>query len=348
MRVLQSVENPRHHGPITCLCLDRKRSWIVVATATGVLSLWDLRFGLLLKNWKVGRSNADTRIYACHIHPTKGRGKWIVVALETAQHEDQALTTLIEVWDIEKTSLVERFGMQSTASVAQDTTPPAAAPKDADVDAEANPAAALAALVRSRQQQHMPGSFTAYAVPGVRDDAALPADVRAMVVGVDFGGHAAHKAELGDLAADAGPRARTPRGFVLTGSEDRRVRFWDLGKIERSGVLSGLESEVDRPTYRCEGVLLIRPVWLMRLISVTTAAGSNVADHVETWQTPPGGQSNRPPQRMSLINTSQQTLLKAHQDTVTALACIDSPFRGGIVSGDRSGVIKVWRVDALD
>lgn len=51
---------------------------------------------------------------------------------------------------------------------------------------------------------------------------------------------------------------------------------------------------------------------------------------------------------MSLINNSQQNLNKGHQDTITALACIDSPFRGGIVSGDRAGVIKVWRVDNAD
>ena len=40
--------------------------------------------------------------------------------------------------------------------------------------------------------------------------------------------------------------------------------------------------------------------------------------------------------------------MRGHQDTVTALACIDSPFRGGIVSGDRSGAVKVWRVEGLD
>jgi phosphoinositide-3-kinase regulatory subunit 4 len=33
---------------------------------------------------------------------------------------------------------------------------------------------------------------------------------------------------------------------------------------------------------------------------------------------------------------------------ITALACIDAPFRGGIVSGDRTGVIKVWRVEQGD
>ena len=58
--------------------------------------------------------------------------------------------------------------------------------------------------------------------------------------------------------------------------------------------------------------------------------------------------ANRPPQRISLITNSQQNFLKGHQDVVTAIAYIDSPFRGGIVSGDRAGVIKVWRVEQVD
>jgi phosphoinositide-3-kinase, regulatory subunit 4 len=68
---------------------------------------------------------------------------------------------------------------------------------------------------------------------------------------------------------------------------------------------------------------------------------------VETWNTSVANQSNRAQQRISLINNSQQKLLRAHHDVVTALATIDSPFRGGVVSGDRSGTIKVWRVDVV-
>lgn len=59
-------------------------------------------------------------------------------------------------------------------------------------------------------------------------------------------------------------------------------------------------------------------------------------------------QNNRAPQRMSMISHHQQNLLKAHQDIITALGCIDAPFRGGIVSGDRAGVLKVWRVGSTD
>jgi phosphoinositide-3-kinase regulatory subunit 4 len=71
---------------------------------------------------------------------------------------------------------------------------------------------------------------------------------------------------------------------------------------------------------------------------------------VETWTHSPGAssQSNRPPQRLSLITNNQQNLLKAHQDCITSLLSIESPFRGGVISGDRAGVIKVWRIDGVD
>ena len=40
------------------------------------------------------------------------------------------------------------------------------------------------------------------------------------------------------------------RGFMVSGSEDRRLRLWDLVNVDRTAVLSGLEVDSDRPTYR--------------------------------------------------------------------------------------------------
>ena len=42
-----------------------------------------------------------------------------------------------------------------------------------------------------------------------------------------------------------------------------------------------------------------------------------------------------------------QTAVKGHQDTMTTLARIDSPFRGGLVGGDRAGVIKENSIDSV-
>ncbi|KAJ7028722.1 hypothetical protein C8F04DRAFT_1118486 [Mycena alexandri] len=329
MRVVQTMENPRHYGPITCLCIDRKRSWIVVGTSTGVLTLWDRRFGLLLKSWHVGVASTGrfVRIHQCVVHPSKGRGKWVMVTVEASKRStDRTFTNLVEVWDIEKAVLVETFVTRTSGE-----SEPLPEPHElTGVDADISPAAAIAALVHSKQsaidtagKRPRPPSQSTF------QDELLPPpspDVRALVVGLDFGGPTGvHRSEIAETGTDSG---HGRRGFMVTGSEDRKLRLWDLNRLERTTVLSGLESEHERPSF-------------------STSSSSTASTYVETWPSAAasGSQSNRPAQRMSLITHNQQNLLKSHQDIVTALACIDSPFRGGIVSGDRAGVIKIWRVE---
>ena len=86
------------------------------------------------------------------------------------------------------------------------------------------------------------------------------------------------------------------------------------------------------------------------LPSTVRETSGDAVVHVETWPTSAAtaNQINRPAQRMSLITHNQQHLLRAHQDVITVLACIDSPFRGGMISGDRAGVLKVWRVESSE
>ncbi|OCH92765.1 hypothetical protein OBBRIDRAFT_886008 [Obba rivulosa] len=338
MLPLQKMENPRHFGPITALCLDRKRAWLVCGTSSGVLSLWDIRFGILLRNWRVNAAakGKSVRIHQCVIHPTKGKGKWIIVAVETSRlSSEHGLQTLLEVWDVERAQLVETFSSRTAASSTEELEAPEEVAAD---EAEKNPAAAIAALVRARQESNSPVEPGARRVQNVqsslRDDStSLSPDVRAIVTGTEFGGHGGvPRSTMIDQQGEKSSGRVAGRGFMLTGSEDRKLRYWDLGRLERSFILSGLETEHEKPTY-----------------STVHASTDSTSTYVETWVTPANpSQNNRPPQRLSLINNNQQNLLKGHQDTITALACIDSPFRGGIVSGDRAGAIKVWRVEGLD
>ncbi|RDB23837.1 Serine/threonine-protein kinase ppk19 [Hypsizygus marmoreus] len=335
MQVMQTMENPRHFGPVTCLCIDRKRSWIVVGTSTGVLTLWDRRFGLLIKSWHVGVASTgrSVRIHQCVVHPSKGKGKWVMVSMESSRRTaDRSSTNLVEVWDIEKAVLMETFVTRIGS-----TTESVPEPHElTGVDADSSPAAAIAALVRSRQPGGDPGDTrprmsSRSTSSNTTELLPTPApDVRAFIVGLDLGGHStSHRSEYGELGVEGAPSLRaTGRGYMVTGSEDRKIRLWDLGRLERTTVLSGLESETEKPTYQ-------------------TSSVGTAATYVETWPIPSsnGGTTNRPPQRMSLITHSQQNLLKSHQDVITALASIESPFRGGIISGDRAGVVKVWRLE---
>lgn len=261
MRVLETMENPRHYGAITCLCVDRKHAWLVVGTSIGVLTLWDLRFGMLLKSWRVGASSAETmkspRIYQIVLHPTEGKGRWVMVAFETIKPITPGVgisspTTLIEVWDIEKTSLMETYATREI--VAGGSSADEELPQPAEVTGEPtedNPATAIAALVRSRQQSKTPlDRFPKRpAQNGPPGDAPLvrpSLDVRTMVVGFDIGGHSSKF----ELESSTGGRSLGGRGFMISGSEDRRLRLWDLARVERSAVLSGAEMEVEKPGYR--------------------------------------------------------------------------------------------------
>ncbi|KAI0342433.1 ARM repeat-containing protein [Trametopsis cervina] len=345
MQLVQTMQNPRHFGPITSVCMDRKRAWVICGTATGVLSLWDLRFGILIKSWKVGVSTSEgpSKILQCSLHPTKGKGRWVVVTstshAPSSQSSAQAkLTPLIEVWDIEKTTLVETYTARTAASASQ---PIEEVKKVEGQEAEQSAASAIAALVRSKQEalDTQPTFISrrrssAQRVPNVADLAASnqsPA-ITAFSLGSEFGGHTTlHRTAMMSQDDPSSSKSNINRGFVICGSEDRKIRLLDLSRVERSAVLSSPEGDNEKPTYS------------------THASSGSATTYAETWAANPAtSQSNRPAQRLSLVTQNQQNLLKAHQDTVTAIACIDSPFRGGIVSGDRAGVLKVWRVEGFD
>lgn len=262
MRVLQKLENPRQYGPITCICIDRKRTWIIVGTSAGVLTLWDRRFGIILKSWHVGISIATSgrsvRVNQCVVHPAKGRGKWILVAAEAPQkgYSERDVTSLIEVWDIDKSILVETF-VTRTGAMSDPLPEPS---ESVTPSADTTPAAAIAALVRARQNLPQSGILDGNdrwlpgGPAGTNKAELLPSpspDVRAIAVGLDFGGHhIAQRSEFNDLMVNSNPPRGATKGYMITGSEDRKIRLWDMGKIERTAVLSGLESEQERPSFR--------------------------------------------------------------------------------------------------
>ena len=234
---------------------------MVAGTSTGVLTLWDLRFGMLLKSWRVGASSAETakspRIYQIVLHPTQGNGRWVMVAFETIKPittgvDTSSPTTLIEVWDIEKTSLMETYATREIVAGGSsvDEGPPQLTEVTGE-HTEDNPATAIAALVRSRQQSktpldRFPKRPAQNSSPGDAPLVRPSLDVRAMVVGTDIGGHSSKL----ELESSTGGRSSGGRGFVISGSEDRKLRLWDLARVERSAVLGGAETETEKPGYR--------------------------------------------------------------------------------------------------
>ncbi|KAG9074506.1 Serine/threonine-protein kinase [Ceratobasidium sp. UAMH 11750] len=274
MRVLRTFENPRNFGPITCACLDKKQSWFVVGTTSGVMTLWDLRFGLLLRSWTTFSASAGNRrsIHQIVPYPTKARSRYVVVAVETtgfnsprsAQERLRGSVTL-EVWDIEKATLEEIFSTSEgpldtgDASDTDSSIPPdpPVTPKEGHI-VSTNAASAIADLVRNRRareksQETKPDILNTDIVvdPDAPAQTWMRPDVRALVALPDSNsllqGSAGNKKEL--EAGKAGTD-KSRGGLLLAGTESRRIQLWDLAKIEKSAVLSGLDTEQGPPQYR--------------------------------------------------------------------------------------------------
>jgi phosphoinositide-3-kinase, regulatory subunit 4 len=262
MRVLQTLENPRHLGPIASLLIDRKRAWVLGGTAAGYLVLWDLRFGLRVRTWRVGANTGTSGegigVAGLALHPTRGKGRYVVVAIQSrvdagplhsAEDSTDNGSTQAEVWDIEQGVLVERFVSLSPGSDPLNTIPTTrTATETPGTEEDTSPASAIATLVRARQagNEAYARPSTASSVPSTPPSA----EARVLLMGVDLGGAPPRGEMVVDLSIEGASTSRR-RGFMITGAEDRRIRFWDLSKIEASVVLSGPPSDSadERPSY---------------------------------------------------------------------------------------------------
>jgi phosphoinositide-3-kinase, regulatory subunit 4 len=235
------------------MCLDRKRAWVVTGTASGVLTLWDIRFGLTIKTWKTvsATMSGSSRIFQCVIHPCRGRGRWIIVAVETTRSTSQNIPSVfLETWDIESTKLVETYGTRVISKVAVALDEPQ---EHSGGTTEPTAATAIAALVRARQHGigsqgiRRPSSETHVREPVLIGPSP---DIRTLVVGHEFGGHSTiHRSAGSSLNSEGHPTGG--RGFMVSGSEDRKLTLWDLSKVERTTILSGAELDSEKPSYRC-------------------------------------------------------------------------------------------------
>lgn len=317
MTLLYVLENPVHHGTPTCFVVDRKRNWLLLGTAHGVLDLWDLRFKMRLKGWGLpGKSP----IHRLSLHPTKGRGRWVCVAGGTGLAE-------VTVWDLEKTQCREIYRAGGKDG-----------PKEYkawDVD-EDKPEGMLGRFATSID------SAATLAAGGGGGGANVVSDrgIRAMVVG------------CGAVEDQRDVR----HGYIVTGGADKKLRCWDLSRIENSSVFSGLSNVTEGGTGFTSASA--RPVFVttsnpggsagcalhvekLPSASLTSgAAGSDGRKHGTSRGAGGGGSSREKPPRHSVISAEQAQLLRSHLDAVQDMCVLEVPYTM-TVSVDRSGVIFV-------
>jgi phosphoinositide-3-kinase regulatory subunit 4 len=341
----------------------------------GYLSLWDLRFGLLLKTWKM----ADGPIHQLNVHPTQGKGRWVVIAaLSTIDnHPERPTHQTLQVWDLEMGKLVQTFLVsRNTSDVAVDRF----RAKHEGLDSEnchysnAKSVAPLppqlnatSAIERLLQENQRLESSKRLNIIGPNSSQLLrqPPTVSSFIIGSRYHDNMSSSGELIMMADELNisQAPSRPAGYLISAGEDRRIRFWDLAVPERSNTVSGLEMEDDRPQFRLSSrsdqsfririTLIIRvPIESDFVFFFVPQKRSDASDtptiHLEyiakSYQSshphrrpnnPSRPDANPTPHRSTVVANYQQSLLRNHGDAVTAIAVIDLPFRC-IVSADRS------------
>lgn len=152
----------------------------------------------------------------------------------------------------------------------------------------------------------------------VPPDAVETPSVLALMIGQSFASLVPPQPEGGLLSV---PEKSTPvvPGWMVTAGEDRVVRYWDLAKVTESFVVCGSQREKE-VTFR-QGT------------TTPTMYYTLPNSHRQSLDRHAGVATQRQP-------------LRPHYDAICALGTIETPFSSCVITGDRSGVVKVWRMES--
>ena len=143
-----------------------------------------------------------------------------------------------------------------------------------------------------------------------------------------------------------------PGGYMITGGSDALLRFWDLGKPEKSMVV-GVAPHVKPVASGPASVVGVNGAMVAidpRSDFCTLSAARPTTRIVHTmWfdhsdRTHDAARATAARLKSPLLpghTAIYAHMSRAHRDAVTDILLIESPFRC-IVAGDRSGCIRVW------
>ncbi|KAL2173811.1 uncharacterized protein P884DRAFT_231482 [Thermothelomyces heterothallicus CBS 202.75] len=128
--------------------------------------------------------------------------------------------------------------------------------------------------------------------------------------------------------------------FIITAGADKKLRFWDLSRIENSVVFSGLRPDEGRPTFTASHPTPSMTLNTERWPRPVGAPASGSAANGGTGRS--GGTRRHRAPRSTVMSLDQQQLLRSHLDAVVDVAVLESPYMM-TVSADRSGVVFVFQ-----
>ncbi|KAI8460705.1 VPS15 protein kinase [Phakopsora pachyrhizi] len=370
MRITQRLESPKHLGPLMRLCVDKWKIWLVVGTSRGYLSLWDLRFGLLLRTWRV----ANGPIYQLEVHPTQGKGRWIIIAALTKIEDgiDQSpINQVMQVWDLEANKIVQAFVVsRATFETTLDcykasnqlsdqiflTRGNAVSKNQVQESVQESDEASCAIELLLRQNKGKSSEDRldqALKFPKSLSKLALRPTVHSFLVGSQYFENMSSSGEFINMPEELSLTSKycdtKPRGYVIAAGEDRKIRFWDLSTPPRSKLISGIEVEEERPQYKLDssGSPALYLEYIGKPFPSNSSNSTNIrrkydnSRNINEINSRPTSSNPTIPHRSTVVANYQMNVLKNHRDCITCIGLIEIPFRC-IVSGDRSGEIHIY------
>ncbi|KDN43973.1 hypothetical protein K437DRAFT_274746 [Tilletiaria anomala UBC 951] len=329
MQVLRTFRNPVHTGAITSTCEDPQRQWLLNSTESGHLCLWDMRFGLLIRTWPVldESQRAYYRITRCTNHPRPDQQNVVLVGISSLglRPPTAISASMVEIWDIQSATKLSSFEARSNEHSARPSRTASPAPPRHDVvNTQPTASQAIEALLSGTaagMQSEDPGSSLLSLNP-IPDTLALLASIdgyrssAAAVQGLDR-----DWVDAGVVARGAGLSSATSAGWLLTAGRDRTIRWWDLGKVERSKTVAPAIGKDDFQSRKIN---------------------DGCTEYIQV--THPAVKPTRSQRSLLLAPTQARDSSEAmstHRDAITALGVLETPFRC-IIAGDRSGRIMIW------
>ncbi|KAI8926108.1 hypothetical protein BC831DRAFT_246086 [Entophlyctis helioformis] len=206
MKEAWSFQIPPHHGSLTAMTFNRKNMWALTGTHRGVLSLWDIRFQLCAKTWMHPSRARINKLapYLCKSQTRAGMNAGgKLVAMSVANASSE-----ISVWNVSTGQCAEVFGVASEAGGTSTWS---------SVDAD------------HELQRVFVDGLQSMAPPSMHE---LTDDTASLSL---YGTHKHQGVRSFSIQPD-GP-------FMVAVGNDRKLRYWDLGRIDDSYVVSGNEDE---------------------------------------------------------------------------------------------------------
>ena len=123
--------------------------------------------------------------------------------------------------------------------------------------------------------------------------------------------------------------------FVLTAGTDQRIRYWNLTKPESSHLL------VPSANEKCP--LNTKAVYNLRIIDGTNVIRENFDSDSATNSPTEGSSTASSPTIGDSPKGRFDPVLPGHTDWITSLIVCKAMKNNYMITGDKCGVIKVWR-----